>query len=95
MDENTGEITTYSPEDIKRLMAEAKSVPGTKRLIARTETSRPRPPFPDVDDFFKTFMPEQIPLKRLPVKGCKKCYGVGHRGKNLTTGKYVPCSCTQ
>lgn len=26
---------------------------------------------------------------------CKKCYGRGYIGKNLTTGKLVPCKCVK
>ena len=29
----------------------------------------------------------------LPKRSCKKCYGRGHVGKNLMTGKVVMCTC--
>ena len=30
-----------------------------------------------------------------PDPKCKKCYGVGHTGRNILTGLFVPCVCTQ
>lgn len=36
-----------------------------------------------------------IPLKRLPLKNCKRCHGVGNLGRNVLTNMYVPCPCTQ
>ncbi len=33
-------------------------------------------------------------LENEPNPNCKRCHGVGHTGKNLTTGKYVVCKCT-
>jgi len=29
----------------------------------------------------------------IPKKNCKKCYGVGHKGLNKITGRYLLCSC--
>lgn len=34
------------------------------------------------------------PLKNAPNPKCKKCYGRGHTGRNLTTGHFEPCYCT-
>lgn len=28
-----------------------------------------------------------------PDRKCKRCYGRGHTGRNLTTGLYEPCRC--
>jgi hypothetical protein len=36
-----------------------------------------------------------VPLKRLPLKNCKRCYGKGNLGRNVLTNMYVPCPCTQ
>ena len=36
-----------------------------------------------------------IPLGKAPKPSCKKCYGRGHVGRNVDTGKYVPCSCVK
>ncbi len=35
-----------------------------------------------------------IPLAGPPDPRCKRCYGRGHTGMNLTTSKYEPCQCT-
>lgn len=37
----------------------------------------------------------EVLLRCEPDPNCPKCYGRGHNGRNITTGKYVPCSCTQ
>lgn len=36
-----------------------------------------------------------IPLGRAPRRNCKRCYGRGHLGRNVDTGKYLPCPCTK
>lgn len=28
-----------------------------------------------------------------PKPSCRKCYGRGHVGRNIRTGKHVPCAC--
>jgi len=35
----------------------------------------------------------QIPLKAIPSSSCRKCYGRGHRGKNITLNVYTICPC--
>jgi hypothetical protein len=35
----------------------------------------------------------QFPLKKRPSQSCKKCYGRGYTGKNVTDFTYIPCSC--
>jgi hypothetical protein len=34
-------------------------------------------------------------IARQPKKNCRHCYGRGHMGKNLVTGRYVPCYCVE
>jgi hypothetical protein len=34
-----------------------------------------------------------VELRGEPDPNCRKCFGRGHVGKNLTTGLFVPCSC--
>ena len=34
-----------------------------------------------------------IEMKCGPDPKCKKCYGLGHVGKNIDTGQYEPCQC--
>lgn len=81
MDENTGEIKLYTAEDIMREIQRS----GGKL-----------PPVSEKPDLVK--LQKAVPhlnwLKRLPKKNCKRCHGVGHEGRNLTTGKFVPCRCT-
>jgi hypothetical protein len=36
----------------------------------------------------------EVVLEKKPNPNCKICYGVGHTGKDLKTGKYLPCKCT-
>jgi hypothetical protein len=35
------------------------------------------------------------PVARQPKKNCRHCQGRGHMGKNLITGRYVPCYCVE
>jgi hypothetical protein len=35
------------------------------------------------------------PIARQPKKNCRHCHGRGHMGKNLITGRYVPCYCVE
>jgi hypothetical protein len=35
------------------------------------------------------------PIARQPKKNCRHCQGRGHMGKNLITGRYVPCYCVE
>ena len=37
----------------------------------------------------------QFPLKKKPSQSCKKCYGRGYTGKNLTDFTYIPCMCVR
>lgn len=79
MDTNTGEIRTFTPEEVAAQIAKVDlRIPGLSE-----------------DELMRKLFPNHTPLKKLPDKNCRKCFGVGHRGKNLSTGKYVPCSCTQ
>lgn len=34
-----------------------------------------------------------IEVAREPDPGCKRCYGRGHVGKDVVTGRYVTCRC--
>ena len=36
-----------------------------------------------------------IELDQHPDPKCKKCYGRGHVGKDLKTGKMIPCRCVK
>lgn len=36
-----------------------------------------------------------IAVDKMPDPNCRKCYGRGHLGKNLSTNLYVPCSCVK
>ena len=36
-----------------------------------------------------------IPVAGFSDSDCKKCHGLGHLGRNLTTHHYVPCTCVQ
>ncbi len=93
MDTNTGQILT--PDQIKNQLEKAMLSTGKELDLAR-EIKAPRDePKMTADEMLAKFMPGVVPLSRLPDPKCRKCYGVGHRGKNLTTGKYVPCCCTQ
>ena len=39
-------------------------------------------------------MPENsIQVKRLPDPNCPKCFGAGHKPRQLATQKYHPCPC--
>jgi len=32
-------------------------------------------------------------IGKLPKENCKKCYGTGLVGREITTNKYIPCKC--
>lgn len=34
-----------------------------------------------------------IPLKGMPKKSCRKCHGLGHLGRDVTSGQFTPCRC--
>lgn len=36
-----------------------------------------------------------VRVGRKPKASCSKCYGRGHVGRNVDTGKYMPCSCVR
>jgi hypothetical protein len=36
-----------------------------------------------------------IELGQLPKPSCRKCFGTGISGRNVTTGDVVPCPCTR
>ena len=36
-----------------------------------------------------------VQLARLPNPNCKRCYGRGHVGRDVSTGLYVPCRCVK
>jgi len=109
MDTNTGQILTADEvkAELEKAMAlsakmgdfadlEKGGVP--RQRIARTETMPPkRSPehVMSLDAAIQKYLSHVKPLKRLPGKKCNHCYGVGHLGKDLTTGKFIPCSCTQ
>ncbi len=100
MDTTTGKILTS--EEVKKELEQAMLSTGKHLdLIRDIEanklglTGEMEMPQTDYEDAMAEFLPDIKPLKSLPDRKCKKCYGLGHTGKNLTTGKYVPCSCTQ
>lgn len=93
MDTNTGQILT--PDEIQRELQKAMLLTGKQLDLTREIKDRRDEPKMTADEMMAKFMPDHVPLKRLPDPNCKKCYGVGHKGKNLSTGKYVPCRCTQ
>ncbi len=93
MDTNTGQILT--PDKVKEELEKAMLQTGKELDLAREIKADPAEAKMTADQMMAKFMPDHVPLKRLPTKACKRCYGVGHLGKNLTTNKYVPCSCTQ
>jgi hypothetical protein len=37
----------------------------------------------------------QIPLVKKPSSNCKKCYGKGHNGRDITSFAYQVCSCVR
>ena len=37
----------------------------------------------------------QLPLIKKPSSSCKKCYGKGHNGRDLTTFAYQVCNCVR
>lgn len=37
----------------------------------------------------------QIPLVKKPSSSCKKCYGKGHNGRDITSFAYQVCSCVR
>jgi hypothetical protein len=97
MDTNTGQILT--PEQIKKDLEKAMLLTGKQldltRQIKAERVDRNMSPVPGMthDEAMAKFMPDVVPLKRLPNKGCKKCYGQGYTGRNVLTKKFVPCSC--
>jgi hypothetical protein len=96
MDTNTGEIKVFTPEQVAAEIAKAKGLqlpikPDESGAIKRDPNEQRM----STDEIMGKFFPTFVPLKRLPKKNCKRCHGLGNLGKNLTTGKYVPCSCTQ
>lgn len=93
MDTSTGQILT--PDQIKNELEKAMLLTGKELDLAREIKTDPAETKMTADEMMAKFMPDVVPLKRLPDPKCRKCYGVGHRGKNLSTGKYVPCNCTQ
>ncbi len=36
-----------------------------------------------------------VALKGKPKKNCKRCYGLGHLGKDTVTNKYILCPCVK
>lgn len=36
-----------------------------------------------------------IQVDKMPDPKCKKCYGMGHHGRNTVTNLYVPCRCVK
>jgi hypothetical protein len=38
-------------------------------------------------------IPEFFELEKLARKGCSRCHGRGHVGRNVQTGFVVPCKC--
>lgn len=85
MDTNTGKI--YTAKELAREMELAKALTEPVAKEAPQEMS--------IDEMMAKFMPDYVPLKSLPDKNCKKCYGQGHTGRNVVTGKFIPCSCTK
>lgn len=87
MDTDTGKI--YTEKEMKRELVASgglveRASPGARDVFDS-----------DVIGQFQEDWPNMTPLKRLPKKKCKKCYGVGHRGRDTITNKFVPCVCTQ
>lgn len=37
----------------------------------------------------------QLPLVKKPSISCKKCYGKGHNGRDITNFAYQVCSCVR
>ena len=38
---------------------------------------------------------DMVELKGQPKKNCKKCYGVGHLGRDVNTHKFILCPCVK
>lgn len=92
MDTDTGKI--YTQKEMERELLEAQN---NLRSVQRSIASIEKDPTDkrNIAELSARYMPKYAPLERLPNKKCKKCYGVGHRGRDVLTNKFVPCSCTQ
>ena len=33
------------------------------------------------------------PIAKMPKPNCRRCYGLGHLGKDIKSGKYIKCVC--
>ena len=89
MDENTGEVKVITQQDIAREIQRAKAEDIAKGIKFHDPRKM------NADDFMRKFMPQMIPVKRLPKKNCKICHGSGNLGRNVLTNKFVPCPCTR
>lgn len=104
MDTTTGKILT--PDEVEAEVEKAIFAPGKALELTRAkpwqgpggiykdDSGSPIPGM-SMEEAMAKFLPDVKPLKKLPDPKCNHCYGLGNLGKNLTTGKYVPCSCTQ
>ncbi len=72
----------------------SREIKGEKRRYSSAPGMSPIPGM-TMEEAMAKFLPDMVSLKGLPDPNCNSCYGRGHLGKNLTTGKFVPCSCTQ
>lgn len=52
--------------------------------------------FKDAEELSKAIASgDWVKLDKMPNPKCTRCYGLGHTGRNLNTGKYVPCRCVK
>ncbi len=91
MDTTTGKILTRAEmhRELRKVMKQTGKEADLAQTIKADNGQKA-----DVDKFMAAFMPDHVPLRKLPNKNCKGCHGVGYAGRNLATGKFVPCRCT-
>lgn len=96
MDTTTGKILTSDEVEVELDKAMKQAGKESEFVLERKIKNAMSPGLGmSMDEAMAKFLPDIKPLKNLPDPKCKRCYGLGNLGKNLTTGKYVPCSCTQ